>query len=287
MSQLRRLGMGLGALIGNDADANVATAPGSTQEPQQNLDPAAIRPNPYQPRQEFDEKDIESLSASIKREGLLQPVVVRSAGAGFYELVAGERRWRASRKAGLTRIPVVIREVDDKKMLELALVENLQRRDLNPMEKARAFRSLMQLNSWTQEELADALSMARPTVANFLRLIEAPLEIQDAVSKGILSMGHARALLAVPQRATLLQLLKRVLEEDLSVRALEQLVTQRPSPASAAAGKGARKAPYLEELEQKLMDKVGVKVEIQPQAIVIPYRSNEQLTLILKRLGAL
>ncbi len=285
MSQLRRLGMGLGALIGGETEGGVATA--ASHEPAQTLDTSAIRPNPYQPRQDFDEKEIDSLCESIKKQGLLQPIVVRSAGAGFYELVAGERRWRASRKAGLLRIPAVIREVDDKKMLELALVENLQRRDLNPMEKARAFRSLMQLNSWTQEQLADALGMARPTAANFLRLIEAPLEVQDAVSRGILSMGHARALLAVPQRATLLQLLKKTLEEDLSVRALEQLVTQRPASAPASSKAPARREPYLVELEQKLMDKVGVKVEIQPQAIVIPYRSNEQLTLILKRLGAL
>lgn len=285
MSQLRRLGMGLGALIGGETEGGVATA--ASNEPAQTLDISAIRPNPYQPRQDFDEKEIDSLCESIKRQGLLQPIVVRSAGAGFYELVAGERRWRASRKAGLLRMPAVIREVDDKKMLELALVENLQRRDLNPMEKARAFRSLMKLNSWTQEQLADALGMARPTAANFLRLIEAPLEVQDAVSRGILSMGHARALLAVPQRATLLQLLKKTLEEDLSVRALEQLVTQRPASGPAASKAPARREPYLVELEQKLMDKVGVKVEIQPQAIVIPYRSNEQLTLILKRLGAL
>lgn len=285
MSQLRRLGMGLGALIGAESESNVATAP-AAGESTSTLDVAAIRPNPYQPRQDFDEKEIDSLCESIKKQGLLQPVVVRSAGAGFYELVAGERRWRASRKAGLARIPAVVREVDDKRMLELALIENLQRRDLNPMEKARAFRSLMQLNSWTQEDLADAIGMGRPTVANFLRLIEAPLEVQDAVSKGIISMGHARALLAVPQRGAMLTLLKDIVENDLSVRALEQKVTQRP-PSPAASSKSARKEPYLAELEQKLMDRVGAKVEIRPDAIVIPYKNNEQLSQILKRLGAL
>jgi ParB family chromosome partitioning protein len=288
MSQLRRLGMGLGALIGGEPDGSVATAPASTESPL-TLDITAVRPNPFQPRQDFDEKEIDSLSESIKKQGLLQPVVVRPAGAGFYELVAGERRWRASRKAGLARIPAVVREVDDKRMLELALVENLQRRDLNPMEKARAFRQLMQLNSWTQEQLADAVALGRPTVANFLRLLEAPLEIQDAVARGILSLGHARALLAVAQRGQMLQLLKKTVEEDLSVRALEKMVTQNPAAKAAAAAQRApaRREPYILELEQKLMDRVGAKVEILPEAIVIPYGSNQQLNLILKRLGVL
>jgi ParB family chromosome partitioning protein len=280
--------MGLGALIGGESDGSVATAPASSENPL-TLDITTVRPNPFQPRQDFDEKEIDSLSESIKKQGLLQPVVVRPAGAGFYELVAGERRWRASRKAGLARIPAVVREVDDKRMLELALVENLQRRDLNPMEKARAFRQLMQLNSWTQEQLADAVALGRPTVANFLRLLEAPLEIQDAVARGILSLGHARALLAVAQRGQMLQLLKKAVEEDLSVRALEKMVTQNPAAKAAAAGKSgsARREPYILELEQKLMDRVGAKVEILPEAIVIPYGSNQQLNLILKRLGVL
>ncbi len=281
MSPLKRLGMGLGALLGG-----TETEPAAPSETPNALELSSIRPNPYQPRALFDEKEIESLAASVKQEGLLQPVVVRPVAGGFYELVAGERRWRAARKAGLERIPVVIRAVDDQKMLELALIENLQRRDLNPMEKARAFRQLMQLNSWTQEQLADAMGLGRPTVANFLRLLDLPLEVQEAVSRGTISMGHARALLAAPQRGTLLQLLRRVIEEDLSVRALERLLTRRPDPPPGPVSR-SRKEPYLEELEQKLMDKLGARVEIMPEAIVIPYGSNAQLTNILRRLGIL
>jgi len=278
MSQVKRLGMGLGALIGGgDLDPQPVTEPGGT------LEIAAIRPNPYQPRAEFDEKEIQALADSLKRQGLLQPVVVRKAGDGFYQLVAGERRFRAAKVAGLSRIPAVVRDVDDKRMLELALVENLQRKDLNPIEKARAFRQLMQLNNWTQEDLADAVGLARPTVANFLRLLELPPEIQEAVSRGTISMGHARALLGVSNRSTLMQVLRKILEEDLSVRAVEKLVSRKPAPL--AASRPTPKEPYLAELEQKLMDKLGFRVEIMPEAIVIPYGSNGQLTSILRRLG--
>ncbi len=275
MSHVKRLGMGLEALIGN---TETEAAPSGT------IETVLIRPNPYQPRADFDESEIKSMAESIRRQGVLQPVVVRPVN-GVYELVAGERRWRAAKEAGLDRIPASIREVDDRKMLELALVENLQRKDLNAMEKARAFKQLMQFNGWTQEELADAVGLGRPTAANFLRLLDLPVEAQEAVSRGPISMGHARALLAVPQRGALLSLLKRVIQEDLSVRALEKLVTARKPAARAAAP--ASKDPYTMELEQKLMDKLGVRVAIEPGKIVISYASNEELTAVLGRLGAL
>ena len=285
MSQVKRLGMGLGALIGGseaEAPATVAIPPA---EPGGTIEVSLIRPNPYQPRADFDEADIRSLAESLKRQGLLQPVVVRPVPGGLFQLVAGERRWRASRLAGFERIPATVRQVDDQKMLELALVENLQRRDLNPMEKARAFKQLMQLNNWTQESLADAVGLGRPTVANFMRLLEAPLEVQEAVSRGTLSMGHARALLSISQRAAMLQMLRRIIEEDLSVREVEKLLTRRPSPPTPTSS--SAREPYLQELEQKLMDKMGVRVEIMPEAIVIPYGSNKQLSDILRRLGVL
>lgn len=287
MSQIKRLGMGLGALIGGaEMDSSPAAAVASpAAEAACTIDVSMIRPNPFQPRVDFDEKDIKSLADSLMRQGLLQPVVVRPVPGGLYQLIAGERRWRASKLAGFERIPAMVRQADDKKMLELALVENLQRRDLNPLEKARAFRQLMQLNNWTQEELADAVGLGRPTVANFMRLLEAPLEIQEAVSRGTISMGHARALLAIPQRAAMLQLLRRIIEEDLSVREVEKHLTRRP-PAPVLKT-NPRREPWLAELEQKLMDKVGVRVEIMPEAIVIPYGSDKQLTDILRRMGVL
>jgi ParB family chromosome partitioning protein len=152
------------------------------------------------------------------------------------------------------------------------------------MEKARAFKQLMTLNSWTQDQVADSLGMARPTVANFIRLLDLPLEIHEAVSRGTISMGHARALLSVPQRATQVQLLKQIIQDDLSVRALEKLV----GPKSAAPSKSAKKTePWIKEFEQKLMDKLGVRVQIQPDSIVIPYTSKEELTRVLKRLDVI
>jgi len=284
MSQFKRLGMGLGALIGGDSEPAAATAVKSSPESVSTMEINTIRPNPYQPRTEFDSKEIESLSESLKKDGLLQPVVVRPAGAGFYQLVAGERRWRAAKLAGLGRIPVVVRQVDDKKMLELALVENIQRRDLNPMEKARAFKQLMTLNSWTQDQTADSLGMARPSVANFIRLLELQLEVQEAVSRGAITMGHARALAGVTQRANQISLLKQIVEQDLSVRALEKMI----GPKSGGSSKSAKKPePYLKEFEQKLMDKLGVRVQIQPDSIVISYASKEELTRVLKRLDVI
>jgi ParB family chromosome partitioning protein len=288
MSQFKRLGMGLGALIGGEtesaASGGAATAVAPKPDSVSTMEINTIRPNPYQPRTEFDSKDIESLSESLKKDGLLQPVVVRPAGAGFFQIVAGERRWRAAKLAGLARVPVVIRQVDDKKMLELALVENIQRRDLNPMEKARGFKQLMTLNSWTQDQVADSLGMARPTVANFIRLLDLPIEIHEAVSRGTISMGHARALLTVTQRATQVQLLKQIIQDDLSVRALEKLV----APKSGASSKSSKKIePWIKEFEQKLMDKLGVRVQIQPDSIVIPYTSKEELTRVLRRLDVI
>jgi ParB family chromosome partitioning protein len=285
MSQIKRLGMGLGALIGGEPEPVAVAAPAKSAEPASTMEINTIRPNPYQPRTEFDSKEIESLAESLKKDGLLQPVVVRPAGAGFYQLVAGERRWRAAKLAGLPRVPVIIREVEDKRMLELALVENIQRRDLNPMEKARAFRQLMSLNGWTQEQLADSLGMGRPTVANFVRLLDLPPEVQEAVSRGTISMGHARALLALANRATMMQLLKRILTDDLSVRAVEQMVTTKTAAGSSKTSKKVE--PWIAQFEQKLMDKLGVRVQITPDSIVVSYASREQLTQVLHRLDVI
>jgi ParB family chromosome partitioning protein len=281
MSQSRRLGMGLGALLGESK----SDAPAAPNDAANQIDVKSVRANPYQPRQEFDENEIRQLAESLKKQGLLQPVVVRPAGPGFYELVAGERRWRAARLAGLEKIPAIVKDVDDKKMLELALVENLQRRDLNPMEKARAFRQLMQQHGWTQEDLADAVAMSRPAVANFMRLLELPAEIQEAVARGTVSMGHARALLAVADRSKQMNLLRSILQDDLSVRDVERLVSAKPAAASSKPA--AKKDAHTLELEQKLMDKLGFKATIDPDAIVIPYAGNTQLSAILRRLGVL
>ncbi len=279
MSNARRLGLGLEALLGTTAP------PAPTPESAHELELDRVEPNPFQPRTVFDDDEIRALAESIRVSGVLQPVLVRPVN-GHYQLVAGERRLRAARLAGLERIAAVVREVDDRRMLELALVENLQRRDLNPIEKGRAFQRLMHLSGATQEEVARALGLARPTVANFLRLLDLPAEIQEAVSRGTLSMGHARALLGTGNASLQRKLLQRIAEEDLSVRAIERIVRGAavPSPASAPP-----KEPYWEELERRLTDLFGTRVLIERRkrggTIRVEWYDDPQFSGILKRLG--
>lgn len=281
----RKLGLGLDALLGSAEPLPVPATPSAPRAPGvSEVVISEVRPNPFQPRTHFDESDLQSLAASIKTSGLIQPVVVRRTPTG-YELVAGERRWRAAKIAGLVTLPAVIRELDDKQMLLLALVENVQRRDLNPIEKARALRQLMQVNNWTQDQAAEAVGLGRPTIANFVRLLELPVEIQEAVSRGTLSMGHARALLSTPNAALQRQLLKRILAEDLSVRVVEKLVQDVAKPAKA----GRRKDAYTMELEQKFTQFFGTRCELVQRKrggqIVINWFSNDQFNGLMRKLG--
>ncbi len=273
----RKLGLGLDALLSGAAPAREGSDAAVDE----------IRPNPFQPRSLFDEEDLKSLAASIRASGVLQPLVVRPRD-GAFELVAGERRLRAAKLAGLARVPVVVRETDDRAMLQLALVENVQRRDLNPMEKARSFRQLQQLNAWTQDQAAEAVGLSRPTVANFIRLLDLPPEVQEAVSRGTISMGHARALLGTSNRGLQLRLVQQTVAEDLSVRAVERMVAAsgagRPRPAPAAA-----KEPYIADLERRLSQFFGTRVTLKTRAkggeMVVEWFSNEQFNGLLKKLG--
>ncbi len=284
----RRLGLGLDALLGGagtepSAEA-AAVRPAAIPPTDAGLD--ELSPNPHNPRATFDEEELKSLSESIRQSGVLQPVVVRLK-AGAMEIVAGERRWRAAKLAGLVRVPIVVREVSDAQMLQVALVENLQRQDLNPIEKARAFRQLLQLNGWSQDQAAAALGLARPTVANFLRLLELPADVQDAVARGAISMGHARALLGTTNVATRLLILKKIVAEDLSVRAVEKLVAAQPQAKPKAGPKS--KDPYIADLEQKLGQHFGTKVEIATRgkggSITLHYYSNAHFTELMRKVG--
>jgi ParB family transcriptional regulator, chromosome partitioning protein len=295
----RKLGLGLDALLAPaPAPAAAATAPSAAlvqpaappafgAGPGNEVPVDAIRPNPCQPRQTFDEDDLKSLAGSIRASGVLEPLVVRRQD-GSFELIAGERRLRAAKLAGLTRVPVHIRQVDDRQMLQLALVENVQRKDLNPMEKARAFKQLIALNGWTQEQAADSLSLARPTVANFMRLLELPPEVQEAVSRGTLSMGHARALLATSNRTLQIRILKDIVDQDLSVRAVEKMVAATAVPAGARASAPA-KEPYMADLERRLSQFFGTRVTIQPKGkggqMIVDWFSNDQFNAIVRKLG--
>ncbi len=243
----------------------------------------AIARNPHQPRQEFDERDLEGLAESIKEKGLLQPVVVRKRSDGGFELVSGERRLRAARKAGLKEIPAIVRDVGEEEMLVLALVENLQREDLNAVEEATAYRELISRFSLKHEEVAHALGKSRPTITNSLRLLELPGEILDMVRSGELSEGHARVLLGIEGEGPRVKLARKVASKGMSVRDLEKLV-RRSKPA-----KKRRKLPHIAEIERLIGEKLGTKVEIiqgrKKGRIIVEFYSNDDFERIMEAMG--
>ena len=198
------------------------------------LDVEAVRPNPYQPRKDFDEAALDELSASIRQLGIIQPITVRALGDGRYELISGERRLRASRRAGLKRVPAYVREADTEAMLEMAIVENVQREDLNPVEVAVGYQRLMEEVGLTQEQVADKVGKSRPAIANVLRLLKLPPRVQASLRDGSLSPGHARALVTVEDEATQLALLRTILDDGLSVREVERRVRSLRTPAAPA-----------------------------------------------------
>lgn len=282
----RRLGRGLGALLSDGSDLDERTS--------RELPLDRIRPNPQQPRRHFDTEAIEELAESIRTHGILQPVVVRQVDRG-YELISGERRWRAARRAGLSGIPAVIREgVGDAEMLELALVENVQREDLDPLERAQGYRSMMSTLGITQEEVASKVGLKRASVANHLRLLELPDEAQDALRRGLIDMGHARALLGLRRRGAILKLLGVVVRRELSVREVERRVREELARADGGAGAraGARRRPpaWVGEVEGRMRESLGAKVSIQNKPgykgrVVIEYFNRKELDRICERLA--
>ncbi len=241
-----------------------------------------IRPSPSQPRQDFPPEAIEELAESIREKGLIQPVILRQAADGGYELIAGERRWRAAQRAGLTEIPSILREADEEEVLELALVENLQRQDLNPVEEALAYRVLIEKMGLTQEELAARIGRSRAAVANTVRLLTLPERALAALRKGRISAGHARAILALDDERDRLGLLEEILKKGLSVRQAESLV-RKPRPRSAPR----ERDPDVKALEARLARRLGTRVVLQPGRkkgtgrIAIEYRSLDDLDRIL------
>src|SRR6185295_12626552 len=245
------LGRGLGALLSSPGPGSQEATPGAVELP---ID--AITPNPKQPRKDFDDKALHDLAASLTQSGILQPVVVRRLGDS-YQLVVGERRWRAAKLAGLTRIPAVIREVTDAQSLELALVENLLREDLNPMEEAEAYQRLLAEFGWTQEELAQRVQRDRSSIANCLRLLKLPEIIQADLRANRLTMGHARALLSLASPAEQLRLREEILAHSWSVRTTEEGVqAQRVRPPR----RQLRRSPDLAAVEDSLRVALATRV---------------------------
>jgi ParB family chromosome partitioning protein len=250
-----------------------------------------IENNPFQPRQDFDDAAIADLAQSIKEHGMIQPLVVRRQGER-YQLIAGERRLRAAIKAGWSEVPVQVREADDRQMTELAMVENLQRKDLNPLEKAASFQQYLDRYRCTQEELAGRLQIDRSTVANLIRLLELPAAVQDAVRGGTITQGHARALLPLGDEREQLDFCRRIQEESLSVRAIEEMVQELihqadNRPLSVVGGQSRRGRPtrrsseHLASLGQELRAALGTKVDVRQGAkgrgrIVVHFGSHEE-----------
>lgn len=274
----KRLGRGLDALIPslsvNDDDKVVEI---SLQQ---------LRPNPYQPRKHFNEQSIQELAESIKQHGVIQPIIVRSVLKG-YEMIAGERRYRAAQQLGLANIPVVIRNFSDQQAMEIALIENLQRENLNAIELATAYQTLMDQFALTQEELSVKVGKSRSHIANFLRLLQLPNEVKECVSRGTLSMGHARAIVGVKDETKVKQLAKAAIDQGWSVRQLEEAIQQIYIKGKAAdKTKTSRKDPYLDKLEENLREQFRTTVKIRQGRdygkIEISYFNKQDLERLLE-----
>lgn len=246
-----------------------------------------LRPNPYQPRKTFDEKSLQELANSIEQSGVFQPIIVRKSAVKGYEIIAGERRFRASKLAKKETIPAIIREFDEESMMQVAVLENLQREDLNPLEEAEAYEMLMKNLKLTQAEVAQRLGKSRPYIANYLRLLSLPKLVKEMMQDDRLSMGQARTLLGLKNKEQILKLANRCVKENLTVRQLEQLVgIMNESKDKKKVPRIIKEKPYyLRESEDRLMDKFGTNVEIHEKEgkgkIEIEYLSQSDLTRIL------
>lgn len=280
MRMAKGLGKGINALF-NTVDSNEETV--------EEIKIKELRPNPYQPRKTFDEDALSDLKESIQQHGVLQPIIVRKSIKG-YDIVAGERRFRAAQEAGLTTIPAIVREFSETLMREIALLENLQREDLSPLEVAEAYASLLDHLSVTQEELAKRLGKSRPHIANHLRLLTLPDEVQNLIADGTLSMGHGRTLLSLKNKNKLAPLVKKIVDEGLNVRQVEKLVQQlNENVPRETKKKEAPKDRVLKERESFLQNYFGTSVTIKKQKkkgkIEIEFLSNEDLERILELLS--
>jgi ParB family chromosome partitioning protein len=279
----KRLGRGLAALIGEiDRPAEAVSQPVLSDR---HVPIEQIAPNPRNPRRNFAEEDLADLTQSIREHGIVQPVVVRPSGTRRYEIIAGERRWRAAQRAGMVEIPVVVRDVDDRVALELAIIENVQRADLNPVEEAMGYQQLIEGHNYSQADLGQVIGKSRSHVANTLRLLKLPDAVRGMLAEGSLSAGHARTLVNAADPAALAQ---RIIREGLSVRQAEALAQEPRAPETKSAGPRLDKDADTKALEKILSDVTGLKVAISHRQnggeVKIAYRSLEQLDELCRRL---
>jgi ParB family transcriptional regulator, chromosome partitioning protein len=287
--QKSRLGRGLASLIGEPA---MATPRLPAEGMQKVVTIAEVHPSPLNPRKFFAEGDLDDLANSLAKKGFVQPIITRADPAGGYEIVAGERRWRAAQKAGLHQVPIIVRELDDKDMMEMAIIENVQRADLNPIEEAAGYNELIQRFQYTQEQLAETIGKSRSHLANTLRLLKLPEKVQALLQEGKISAGHARALIGREDAEVLAH---RVIENGLNVRDIEALVQRLEKNKQAAADGQPRrreKDPDTKAFEKEFSDSLGLKVEIKRGSgesglLVIKFGNFDQLDYVRSRvLGA-
>ena len=279
----RRLGRGLAALIGDDAaDEPPLADPRSLRQ----IPIELVRPNPNNPRHYFDDAMIEELAISIRAKGLLQPLMVRQRDGGHYEIVAGERRWRAAQKAGIHDVPAIVRELSDGEALEIALIENIQRADLNPLEEAQGYQQLMSEFAYTQQQLADSLGKSRSHIANTLRLLNLPDSVRAHIEAGRLTAGHARTLVAADDPVSLAT---RIIEMGLNVRQAEDLTRETSTAKRKPPKAKPEKSPDIKSLEAQLAESLGLQVTIADHGakggtVSIAYSTLEQFDEITRRL---
>jgi len=284
------LGMGLQALLGEAAKGPSSDSPPPSRGGVREIEIARIKPNPAQPRVHFDEDSLEELADSIRERGVLQPILLRPEGEDF-QIIAGERRWRAAQRARLHAIPAIVRELDESTMAELALIENIQRQDLNALEEAEGYKQLIQRHGHTQDDVGKIVHKSRSHVTNLLRLLELPEFVKQSLLKGDISMGHARAIAAAPDPE---MLTREIVTKGLSVRQAEALARRGKSPIESAGRPRAASAPQnvdadLLALERQLGDILGLKVQVahkgQGGAVTLHYTSLDQLDMICQRLS--
>lgn len=298
------LGRGLSALLGENLkeeavargdDDGEGAPPAANGRSVQHIDIAAIQPHPDQPRKQFDETALQELADSVAERGVIQPIIVRLLSGGRYQIVAGERRWRAAQRAQLHRIPAIVRDFTDAETMEIALIENVQRQDLNPVEEAEAYSRLIAQFGHSQEVLGKLVGKSRSHVANMIRLLDLPGTVLDVVREGRLSMGHARALVGIEDAS---QIARRIIDKGLSVRQTEKLAQQAKGKGAKSAGSAARAAARpmaqpdadIQSLEQHLADMLGLKVSIEHGAngggtLSLRYSTLDQLDMLCQRLS--